>query len=158
MSNVLSITSIKQCESLASLKLLGSFATVRQAIAESLSIPMKVRSWQALHDKLQTLTFAVQNHREFLTSHDEIQDLSVSLSVIKQKLGIQITVSDKPHLTTIINKLLIFFIAPKPSAYELYEQYKRENFVHSSRLEGIHMPMQKPESSLADVLAKYRAA
>ncbi|SEB03730.1 type I restriction enzyme, S subunit [Thiothrix caldifontis] len=46
----------------------------------------------------------------------------------------------------------------KPSPFDLYEQTKRENFVHSSRLEGIHMPMQKPETSLADVLAKYRAA
>jgi hypothetical protein len=158
MSNVLSITSIKQCDNIASLKASGSFATVKQAIADSLSIPMKVRSWQALHDKLQTLMLAVQTHREFLTSHDETQDLSVSLLVIKQKLGTQLTVSDMTHLTTAINKLLVFFTDPKLSAYELYEQYKRENFVHSSRLEGIHMPMQKPESSLADVLAKYRAA
>lgn len=158
MSKVLSITSIKQCDSLASLKSLGSFAAVKQAIADSLSIPMKVRSWQALHDKLQTLTLVVQNHHEFLTSHDEAQDLSVSLLAIKQKLGIQLTVSDMPHLTTAINKLLVFFSEPTLSAYELYEQYKRENFVHSSRLEGIHMPMQKPEASLADVLAKYRAA
>ncbi len=158
MSNVLSITSIKQCDSLASLKSLGSFATVKQAIADSLSLQMKVRSWQALHDKLQTLMLAVQNHHEFLTSHDEAQELSVSLLVIKQKLGIEINVSDMPHLTMAINNLLVFFNEPTLSAYELYEQYKRENFVHSSRLEGIHMPMQKPEASLADVLAKYRAA
>lgn len=157
MSNVLSITSIKQCDSLASLKSLGSFATVKQAIADSLSLQMKVRSWQALHDKLQTLTLAVQNHREFLTSHDEAQDLSVSLLVIKQKLGVQLRVNTFAHLTIAINKLLVFFTEPKMSAYDIYEQYKRENFVHSSRLEGINIPMQKPEVSLADVLAKYRA-
>lgn len=157
MSGALSITHIKQCDNLPSLKSLGGFSAVKRAIADSLCIPIKARSWQALYDRLQTLAVAVQNHHECLTSLDETQDLSVNLLVIKQKLGLQLKVNTLAHLIIAINKLLVFFTEPKMSAYDIYEQYKRENFVHSSRLEGLNIPMQKPELSLADVLAKYRA-
>lgn len=50
------------------------------------------------------------------------------------------------------------FSMPALTPSELYEKHKRESFIHSSRLEGIHIPLHKPEVSLADVLAKYRAA
>ena len=43
----------------------------------------------------------------------------------------------------------------KPSPFDLYEQTKRENFVHSSRLEGIDIPSKQTPASLADVLKKY---
>ncbi|QTR47334.1 restriction endonuclease subunit S [Thiothrix litoralis] len=44
---------------------------------------------------------------------------------------------------------------PEVSPDELYEQTKRENFVHSSRLEGIDIPSKQTPASLADVLKKY---
>lgn len=146
---------IQKIKSLESLKKYGTYLTIKRSIEKEIGFKLGGRSWKELYFRITNIVSILKNEKsiidDILTFED---DFLKTKSKLQNKFQIKIEVKNKRELISKINTFMRFFSYSSP--YEKYEKNKKRNFKNSSKLEGIHLPSNQAESSLDEILNKYR--
>ncbi|UAA40011.1 hypothetical protein KIH87_06590 [Paraneptunicella aestuarii] len=152
----ISITKVLNCKNAEELKLLGSYLKLKRTIESELGFKLRVKGFRELFDRIHALKGIVSKKK------DELENMADILPFIEAKpqairaIGFKLEARTPHELKRMLKSLISLFSNTSFSAYERYEQTKFNNFIHSSRLEGIQISAQSSEQSLESVLAKYR--
>ena len=139
-----------------SLTQMGSFIEVKQYVEAQLTFKLGVKGWNALHTKLNLLAASVSEHRDCIGSTLENMPFNKGKRELSRMLGFTIKAKNQAALNHIIKVLLSFTPCSQFDPYERYEENKLRNFISSSRLEGITIPVPDEKVSLEALLAKHR--
>lgn len=146
---ILSATSVEE------LKTVGAYLKVKAVVETTLCVKLGVRGWTSLFTKLQAIQGEFNRHRVQLQSLVRREN-SGSRKTIENLLGIAIKSRNFDDLRTIVNHLNAAYKSEFEEEVAFFEETKRHNFKHSSRLEGIRINYSEPNETLESVLAKHR--
>ena len=147
---------VEKINSLESLKDYGAYLPLKNYIEKKIGFKLGVKGWKDLYEKIRLIIIIFNEKKDLIDNALSKEDLSSSKSELKNILNLNISAKNKKDLNKKIDSLMSFFIKPKLSAYEKYEKNKRNNFISSSKLEGIHINPESGNKSLDQVLNKYR--
>lgn len=145
------------------LKSFGSYTEVRLWVEERIGVSLKINGWNQLFKKINGLSLSVNQNIEklifLLDENEHLKELG-SFTEAKKKvsalLGFQIKCHSWKQLERSLKSIVVAFrnrdMIDKAA---IFEKNKIQNFIHSSRLEGIPMT-DAPALKMADIIEKYR--
>ncbi|TRW93087.1 YhfG family protein [Candidatus Methylobacter oryzae] len=154
---------LNKIKDIETLKSFGSYAEVRLSVEKRIGIRLKSNSWQQLLKRISGLSLVVNNNIEklifLLDENKHLKELG-SFHEAKKKistlLGVQIKARSWKQLEISLKSIVVAFrnrdVIDKSA---IFETNKIQNFIHSSRLEGIQLN-DMPALKMADVIDKYR--
>lgn len=147
---------VEKINSLESLKDCGAYLPLKSYIEKKVGFKLGVKGWKDLYEKIRLIKIVFNKKKYLIDNALSKEELSSSRSELKNILNLNISARNKEDLNKKIDSLMSFFIKPKLSAYEKYEKNKRNNFISSSKLEGILINPESGNKSLDQILNKYR--
>jgi hypothetical protein len=159
-SNLPPLYKIKDIETLKSL---GTYIEVRRWIAKKVDVPLKVSGWEELFQRINSLSFSVNENLEkliFLLSENEHLKELGSFSKAKEKISellmFRIKSRSWKQLERNLKSIVVAFRnRDMIDKSVIFENNKIQNFIQSSRLEGIQIS-DAPALKMADIFDKYR--
>lgn len=159
----ITLLELSSADSVEDLKIYGSFYDVKKHINNNLGMQIKSRSWNHLFTLLKGLFSSFKKNRELflkialnINSIKSLGKFNDVKRTMYDLLGFKIYARSWSILyektVKLVNALTIK--DNKIDAYTFYEQHKKDNFLHSSKLEGINI--KSGGDSMEDVLKKHR--
>ena len=157
------IPDLYRIKNVETLKSFGSYTEVKFRVEERVGVPLKINGWNQLFKKINGLSLSVnKNIEKFIFLLDESERLKElgSFPIAKKKLSTLLEFQIKAHSWEQLEKKLKSIIVAFRNrdmidSLALFEKNKIQNFIHSSRLEGIQIS-DAPALKMADVIEKYR--
>lgn len=157
------IPHLDKIKDIETLKSFGSYLEVKLWVEEKVGVPLKINGWNQLFKKINGLSLSINENIEklifLLDENKHLKELG-SFPEAKEKvsalLGFQIKTRSWKQLERSLKSIVVAFrnrdMIDKAA---IFEKNKIQNFIHSSRLEGIQMS-DAPALKMADVIEKYR--
>lgn len=154
---------LNKIEDLETLKSFGSCIEVKSRIEKRIGVSLKTNGWQQLLKRIRDLSLVVNENIEklifLLDENKHLKELG-SFNDAKKKvsalLGLQIKARSWKEFERSLKSIVVAFrnrdIVDKSA---IFERNKIQNFIHSSRLEGIQLS-DTPALKMSDVIDKYR--
>ncbi len=147
---------ILAASSLEQLKTLGSFREIKAFLETNIDNKLGIRGWNSLYKKINNLKETTHLKKNILTKVCTNESLEKSKKEASDILEIIITARSRHDLTRKINLIIDFFRLDFFDPYKYYEKTKLKKFKDSSKLEGIDIEFPGKNTSLEDILSKYR--
>lgn len=156
---------LKEIKEIDGIKALGSFINAKKLISAEIGVPLKANSWIKLFENFRHLSEAVETNSEklnyLLSTAESSQNESGKFNKVKinisEMLGFTIKARSWSEFRAKIKTLLsVFSYKGTTDKYELYEKFKRSNFIGSSKLEGINISIIPTSRSMSEVIKKYK--
>lgn len=151
----ISINNVLNSHDINELKAQGSFLELKQFTENQLSLKLKVRGWVSLFNKIKHLQGTTPKNRDTILNIISNYPLPHAEKQIEKLIAVKFNTADSKQLTSHFLLLCKAFKKANFDPYQRFEETKRKNFQHSSRLEGVKIAVT-PKSSLEAVLAKYQ--
>lgn len=143
-------------KTLEDLKRLGKFLYVKRTIENQLDLKSGAQGWTSLLAKIKHLQLFLYTNRELIYSQCEALPLNDARDKISNSLGFKIHSKNHSELIAHIQRLERFFPRYNFDPYARFEETKLNNFISSSKLEGLTITPPDPKASLSSLLAKHR--
>ncbi|MCK9397339.1 MAG: YhfG family protein [Methylobacter sp.] len=157
------IPALYKIKDVETLKSFGSYTEAKIWVEEKVGVALKINGWNQLLKRIHELSFSVNENIEklifLLDEKEHLKELG-SFPDAKKKvsalLGFQIKVRSWKQLERSLKSIVVAFrnrdMIDKAA---IFEKNKIQNFIHSSRLEGIPMT-DAPALKMADIIEQYR--
>jgi len=157
------IPAFDRIKDIETLKSFGSYREVKFWVEEKIGVSLRANGWNQLFKKINCLSLSVNKNIEkltvFLSDNKQLRSIgsfSEAKVIISKLLSFPIKARSWKQLENNLKTIVLAFsyleVTDKSS---LFEKNKIRNFIHSSRLEGIHMS-DIPALKMEEVLDKYR--
>ncbi|WP_178125139.1 YhfG family protein [Pseudomonas sp. Fl4BN1] len=150
-----SLQQILQTAQVSDLKRLGKFLEVKHFVEAQLFLKLGANGWNSLFLRLRLLGALAEEGRECARDISNAQPYPAVRHEVSKRIGFQITARNFTELRAALNQLSKGSTRPEFDPYERFEQKKLKNFISSSRLEGIEIPVFDEKASLEKILAKH---
>jgi len=166
MSNnptLLDTLKLSNIPNISSLERYGEYSIVKLYIEEKIGLPLQVKNWKSLYNKVQKINSLLTENRDeinlVLSKDKSLKDIggfSETKQYISNMTGIKFTVNSWERLEERFKFLIVAFKDFKEEDAEfLFEKNKIQNFIHSSRLEGININHQLCTQDIDIIVKKY---
>lgn len=162
-SDVLTID-ISRLASVSELKAYGALGPVTRIVERQTGLSLASQQWESLFESLSKVRRAVSDHRDALERFSAVERLKAAgrfaqtKSSISEILGFQLKARGWDELACVVKRLLAIDCAGSSlSKAQLFEKYKRDSFIASSRLEGIDIHVVKSKLSMEELIRQHKA-
>jgi hypothetical protein len=145
------------------LKSLGTYIEVKRWVTKKVDVALNVNGWEELFQRINGLSFSVNENIEklifFLDENKRLKELGSFLEAkkkISELLKFQIKARSWKQLERNLKSIVVAFRnRDMTDKSAIFEKNKIQNFIQSSRLEGIKIS-DTPVLKMSDILDKYR--
>lgn len=150
------LQSALNAQTLEDLKRLGKFLFVKQTIENQLGLKSRARGWTSLLAKIKLLQASFSTNKELIYSQCQTLPFIDARDKISNSIGFKINSKNHSELIAHIQKIEHFFPKHSFDPYARFEETKLNNFISSSKLEGLTVTPPDPKACLSTLLAKHR--
>lgn len=150
-----SLQQILQTAQISDLKKLGRFLEVKRFVETQLHLKLGANGWSSLSLKLKRLSALAEEGRECERVLIDALPYPVVRNEVSKRIGFRMCARNVAELRGALSLLSKCAARPGFDPYERFEKNKLKNFVSSSRLEGIDIPIFDEKASLEKILAKH---
>lgn len=154
MMNV-SLQQLLQAAQVSDLKAQGTFLEIKRFVETRLYLKLGVNGWYSLLLKLQSLS-ALEGVSDDCEHYSfNARSYPAVRAAVSKKIGFKITAKNLTELKAALHALSTCSARLEFDPYKRFEKNKHKNFINSSRLEGIKIPVTDKKASLEEMLAKH---
>ncbi|AZD33804.1 hypothetical protein C4K22_1042 [Pseudomonas chlororaphis subsp. aurantiaca] len=150
-----SLQQILQTANVSDLKTLGRFLEIKRFIEAQLHLKLGANGWGSLLLKLKALNALGGASDECESYFCDARPYQTVRAEVSKKIGFKITAKNQAELKAALHKLSTCSARLEFDPHKRFEKKKLKNFINSSRLEGIEIPISDEKASLEKLLAKH---
>jgi len=165
------VIDLTDLSSIGQLKAQGDFRSVKSLVAKALGFAIKANSWGGLYGQLCKIRAAIiENHQQLcvLANNDAairaLGGFDKAKKALSALLGVKLPAENWPQLLSRFQQVMSAFLPNETlngnsplytheEKVRKFDQIKFQNFVNSSKLEGIDVT--KSHLSMAELVKKY---
>ena len=138
------------------LRSFGSYLDIKNNFEKEIHNKLGVNGWGSLFRKIQKLKNIISSKKDVLVSICDEKSFIESKKEISKILKLKVTARGWSELKIKVDLIIKVFCSGIFDPYEYYERTKQKKFKNSSKLESIDIEYPDENTSLENVLAKYR--
>lgn len=150
-----SLQQILKTTHVSDLKTLGKFLEIKRFVEAQLYLKLGANGWSSLLLKLQSLNALEGVSDDCESCVCDAMPYSAVRAEFSKKIGFKITARNWTELKAALHVLSTCSARLEFDPYKRFEKKKHKNFISSSKLEGIDIPVFEEKTSLEKLLAKH---